>query len=94
MSALCQARDDLLPSGGDGYLHALQANSWEFNALTDWKAANNHPRSTIGAAGPYYGVVWRDDLDAIDLWASVQNQPGHGPAMARDAHQLHLDHWE
>lgn len=64
------------------------------HALTDWKAANNHPRSTISAAGPYDGVVWRDDLDAIDLWASVQNQPGHGPAIARDAHQLHLDDWE
>jgi hypothetical protein len=94
MSVLCRASDERLPTGGDEYLEALQVHSWEFNSLTDWAAADSHPRSTIRATGPYDGVVRRDDLDAIDLWASVQHQPGHGPAVARDAHQLHLDDWD
>lgn len=90
MSVLCQARDELLPTGGDQYLSALQRNSWEYNGLTDWPTANSHPRSTIRSSAPYDGVVQRDDLDAVDLWATVQNQPSHVPAAPRDTHQLHL----
>lgn len=90
MSVLCQAREELLPTDGDWYLQALKEHSWEWATLTDWVAADRHPRSAITAAAPYDGVVRRDDLDAIDLWASVQSQPSHGPAVARDAHQLHL----
>lgn len=90
ISVLCQARDSRLPTGGDEYLQALHEHSWEFNSLTDWQAADGHPRSTIRAAAPYEGVVRRADLDAVDLWATVQHQPGHGPAGPRDAHQLHL----
>jgi 2-polyprenyl-3-methyl-5-hydroxy-6-metoxy-1,4-benzoquinol methylase len=90
MSILCRASDGLLPTSGDDYLQALQQHSWEYNSLTDWAAVESHPRSSIGFTGPYDGVVQRGDVDAIDLWASVQNQPGHGPAQARDAHQLHL----
>jgi SAM-dependent methyltransferase len=90
MSVLCRAHDEILSSDGDEYLAALALNSWEFAGLTDWATAHAHPRSVIRAFPPYDGVVQRDDLDAIDLWATAQNQPSVGRVGPGDSHQLRL----
>lgn len=90
MGVLCRASDELLPAAGDDYLAALREHSWEWQGLTAWAHADAHPRSSIQVTGSHPDVVWRDDIEAVDLWATAQRQAPLGRAAAGDAHRLRL----
>lgn len=91
LSVLCRASDDVVAADGDTYLAAVRDHSWEHQTLTPWQIVDGSPFSTIAQLDRSPDVVRRPDADAIDLWATVQQQPAHGPAtVPADAHVLHL----
>ncbi|MBJ7330696.1 MAG: DUF1698 domain-containing protein [Solirubrobacteraceae bacterium] len=78
MSILCRAQDDVVADPSDVFMHAVRDASWEHAGLTDWAAANSHPVSTIRQLDKPAGAVQRPGTDAIDLWATVLEQPAQG----------------
>lgn len=91
MSVLCRAHDDVVAAEGDTYMAAVRDHSWEHQALTPWATVGELPRSAITHRDRSPDLVQRPDADAIDLWATVQQQPSHGLAtVPQDTHVLHL----
>jgi SAM-dependent methyltransferase len=90
VSILCRAVDDVVPTAGDEWMRHAALASWEHRGIPNWTRAATNPLSEIQHVGSRAGLVQRPGMDAIDVWASVQNLPSATAASPMDTHLLRL----
>jgi len=90
LSAVCRAKDDLLPSREDDWMRKSAQQSWEYTGLIDWDFCSRQAVTQVPYSATIEKNLLKDDTGTIDLLRALPTRAIREAQTSSDAHVLRL----